>query len=149
MSPDIFWLKDRTTPNDRGCWLWANYVRSDGYAVAAVRTEAGVKARYVHRLAFEAAFGPVPDGLHLDHLCRNRHCLNPLHLDPVTPRENTLRGVSPLAINAAKTICKHGHEFTPENTHVRPNGGRTCKQCARAKSLRGHARRRAERKVAA
>jgi len=148
VSKDLLYLKERTTTNERGCWLWNHYVRADGYAVIGIRTSEGVKARYVHRLAFEAAFGPAPDGLQLDHLCRNRHCLNPLHLDPVTPRENTLRGTSPMAKNAAKTHCKHGHEFSIENTRIRPEGGRSCRTCERATLRRRRERIRSERKSA-
>lgn len=89
--------------------------------------------RYVraHRWAWEQAFGPIPEGLTLDHLCRNRACIVPCHLEPVTNRENALRGMNFSAFNARKTHCKNGHEFTPENTFPRGPGGahRGCRIC--------------------
>lgn len=89
----------------------------------------------VHRVAYEAAKGPIPEGLHIDHLCRNRACCNPDHLEAVTKRVNTLRGVGPTARNAAKTHCKWGHEFTPDNTIWRSYGGRECRACKHEISL--------------
>lgn len=124
------------------CWLWTGYVRADGYAVRSVRADGRVGAKYVHRLAYEYFVGPIPEGLTLDHLCRVRHCCNPEHLQPVTSAENTLRGDAATAWNARKTHCKNGHQFDAQNTHYRPTGGRTCRECARAKL----ARRRAARK---
>lgn len=72
----------------------------------------------------------IPDGLHLDHLCRNPMCINPSHLEPVTQKENTLRGFSVPAINARKTECKRGHPFTPENTIIKKLG-KACRICQR------------------
>jgi hypothetical protein len=86
--------------------------------------------RRAHRVAFEWLVGPVPKGLVLDHLCRNRGCVNPSHLEPVTQQVNTLRGAGPAARNANKAHCKWGHEFTPENTGVDKRGKRWCKTCS-------------------
>src|SRR5690349_9784178 len=83
-----------------------------------------------HRVAYERLVGPIPDGLALDHLCRVRHCINPDHLEPVTWRENILRGASEVARLAARTACSKGHEFTPENTRIN-NGARACRRCDR------------------
>ena len=95
------------------------------------------KYRRPHRVVYEALVGPIPDGLELDHLCFNRRCVNPNHMEPVTGYENILRGNSFSAVNARKTHCIHGHEFTEENTYVvTQNGrpGRQCKTCRRRRT---------------
>lgn len=95
-----------------------------------------------HRWLYERRNGKVPSGLELDHLCRVRHCVNPDHLEPVTRRENTLRSTSPSAVNARKTACDRGHEFTDENTYVH-RGRRVCRTCNRRRAAEYKARRRA------
>lgn len=100
--------------------------RRGRYAEFADGTPGGVSA---HRWAYEHFVGPIADGLVLDHLCRNTSCVNPRHLEPVTQQENVLRGSAPAAINAAKSHCVNGHEFTAENTYLRPNGWRICRIC--------------------
>lgn len=88
-----------------------------------------------HRWGYERFIGPVPPELHMDHLCRNPGCVNPAHLEPVTPGENVLRGVSFSALNKRKTHCMHGHEFTEENTLRYSYNGyhkRACRICKRA-----------------
>lgn len=111
-----------------GCIDWTRSIRRDGYG----RIFVGGAARLAHKIAYEVEHGPVRPGLHLDHLCRNPKCINPDHLEPVSPRENIIRGVGPTAINAAKTHCKHGHEFSPSNTYVNGKGNRSCRACNRA-----------------
>jgi len=86
--------------------------------------------------------GPIPAGLQLDHLCRNRACVRPDHLEPVRSRENTLRGFGPSAINARKTVCAHGHPFDEANTGRSPNGRRFCRECGRIRARAYQARRR-------
>jgi hypothetical protein len=122
--------KMRTKIHDtpEGCWEWTGAITSKGYG------SIGHEGRRLssHRLSYELLVGEIPDGLHLDHLCRNRKCCNPEHLEPVPQRTNTLRGVSFAAENAVKTHCRHGHEYTEANTYVDSRGSRSCKTCRQA-----------------
>lgn len=121
---DRFWAKVDKTDN---CWLWTATVNANGYGQAWFES----RLQLAHRVAYQLVVGPIPDGLSLDHLCRTPGCVNPAHLEPVTHRENCLRGVSPAARQAQQTHCKRGHEFDDENTYVDPSGGRRCRQCRR------------------
>lgn len=126
-APPRFRSKVRVT--ESGCWEWLSTIQENGYGTYTVRNQ----TMRAHRIAYEHFIGPIPDDLQTDHLCRVRKCVNPAHLELVTTRENTLRGVGPTASNAAKTHCKRGHEFTPENTYERPSKpGRECLTCKRA-----------------
>jgi hypothetical protein len=127
-------------PNS-GCWIWTAALNRSGYGQFRLTGQRGTSS--AHRVVYEAERGPIPNGMTLDHLCRNRCCVNPDHLEPVTHRENVLRSPLTLAsINAGKTHCQHGHEFTAENTYTRPRG-RMCRECHRLRSLRDRARSRA------
>lgn len=130
---DRFWAKvDRGA--DDACWLWTGCITSRGYGQIRNETDRRVVA---HRVAYELLVGPIPEGLTLDHLCRTRACVNPAHLDPVTMRENILRGEAPAASHARQTHCKRGHEFTEANTYRRrDHHGRQCRACTRARSKR-------------
>ncbi len=109
-----------------GCWKWTGYLVR-GYG--AVHLDGHLK--YVHRVIYELLVGPIPQGLELDHLCRNPTCVNPDHLEAVTHRENVLRGMSISANRARQTRCKRGHPFDLANTYVGPEGNRQCRACAR------------------
>ena len=129
--PSRFWGKVVPEPNS-GCWLWVGATSKGGYGACSL---AGIQ-RYTHRLAYESLVGPIPGALQIDHLCRTRCCCNPVHLEPVTVRENAVRGVSG-KVNAARqraiTHCPHGHPYDDTNTsfRVQRNRARRCKTCAR------------------
>jgi hypothetical protein len=107
------------------CWLWLAGKNNGGYGHFR-----GWDGRMIvaHRLTYEMLVGPIPDGLHIDHLCRVRGCVNPSHLDPVLTKVNTWRGLK----GVMKTHCIHGHAFSPENTWTY-RGHRVCKVCSRAR----------------
>lgn len=121
-----FWRRVEKTPT---CWLWTGSKKHDGYGIFFTVK----KQTTAHRFAYELLRGPIPNGCELDHLCRIRACVNPDHLEPVSHRENCLRGESPSAHHARKTKCKYGHEFTPANTYRKYEngklGGRRCRTC--------------------
>ncbi len=109
------------------CWLWTGKTNKGGYGEIKV---AGQRLR-THRWMYEIVKGPIPDGLQLDHLCRQRACCNPAHLEAVTHRENMMRGKTQTAQKAAQTHCIHGHPFDAANTQWRKNGTRSCRACHR------------------
>lgn len=119
--------------SDSGCLVWLGGIAGSGYGHFHTTQSGAIKARdvYAHRWSYEHHRGPIPEGLHLDHLCRNRKCVNPDHLEPVTQRENTLRGIGFSAENAAKTECAKGHPYSIDNTYVDPLGYRHCRTCRR------------------
>ena len=124
---------DKDAAHGQGCWNWIGSKDVNGYGMA--RYEGGTRSRRAHRVVYETLVGPVPEGLVLDHLCRNRGCVNPAHLDPVTQQINTLRGIGPTAKNAVKTHCSNGHPYEGENLSMGTKGGmpiRRCKACQRA-----------------
>jgi hypothetical protein len=124
------YIQGRVTVLEDGCWLWKLTPDTHGYGVAARRTGKGSYTRLrAHRLSYETYVGAIPDGLDLDHLCRNRACCNPDHLEPVTRRENIRRGNGYIAAKIAATHCIAGHSLSGENLYVTPRGQRRCRDC--------------------
>ena len=119
------------------CWAWRAPLATNGYA----RVQADGKKQYAHRVSYRLAGHLIPDDLVLDHLCRNRGCVNPAHLEPVTQGENVRRGTAGDALRA-KTHCPQGHPYDEANTRM-SRGSRLCRACGKAK------RKRAQRRVAA
>jgi HNH endonuclease len=136
-----FWSKvDRQ--GDADCWSWLDAPDEDGYGYFRTGRKMVRAGRYSWELANDDR---IPDGLVIDHLCRNRICVNPRHLEPVTNRVNVvIRGLTPTALNFRKTHCVNGHKFTPANTYVSPSGRRRCRKCQR-----GYERARRERQALA
>lgn len=109
------------------CWQWIGAVNNNGYG----RIRAGGRNTQAHRYAYELRRGPIPDGLQIDHLCKNPTCVNPDHLEVVTLVENVMRGTSRAADNARKTHCHRGHPLSGENLSLREDGTRHCRTCGR------------------
>lgn len=126
---------DRTLANldvtEDGCWVPRRTPTQTGYVLV---WDHG-RFRLNHRVMYEGLVGPIPTGMTLDHLCRNRACCNPEHLEPTTLRENTLRGEAVSAINARKTHCIRGHAFDSANTYEY-KGARHCRACRAMRSKR-------------
>ncbi len=125
---------------DSGCWEWTAASSHLGYGAVYHNG----RQQGAHRAVYELLVGEIPNGLELDHLCRNPKCVNPEHLEPVTHRENIRRGSGPFQDRARQTHCKHGHPFDQENTRIRPNGTRKCRECERRLTRETQARRRAK-----
>ena len=108
---------------ENGCWLWAGYVQGNGYG--KIQRGGANHVTFAHRVAYESHKGPIPEGLQIDHVCRNRACVNPAHLRAVAQEANKACGERPM-----RTHCNHGHEFSQANTSWH-HGYRRCKTCHR------------------
>lgn len=128
-----FQTKYTVCPN--GCWQWHGAKVGRGYGVMGMPSG----SRLAHRISYEHFIGSIPEGRTIDHLCRNKACVNPAHLEPVTNRENNLRGYSRSAQHARKTHCPAGHEYTFDNTYMH-RGARHCKTCHRIRERERKAR---------
>lgn len=129
---DRFWPKVQKTET---CWLWTGAKTQLGYGTIWIGGGSAGKGM-AHRISWELVKGPIPRGMHIDHLCRNTSCVNPDHLEPVTVAENTRRGYAPAigaAFQRAKSSCPHGHPYDDANTHVNKRGGRMCLTCIRVR----------------
>jgi hypothetical protein len=129
----MFWTKVDKTED---CWHWTAG-KSHGYGRFGSKRYGCRKGQttMAHRIAYELLVGPIPEGMTLDHLCRDRGCCNPDHLEPVTLRENILRGGGFAAQHAAKTHCPQGHPYSGGNLLIE-DGHRRCRTCVRAKQKR-------------
>lgn len=133
-----FWSKVDCREDD-ACWPWTGargYGPDSGYGYAQWHG----RSIGAHRVAALVAGKTAGSGQVIDHLCRNRLCVNPAHLEVVSPKENTLRGEGPTALNARKTECVRGHPFSGRNLIRRPNGQRDCRACKEMRRLRRRAR---------
>lgn len=133
------YIRARIIEEDRGydtpCWVWQRNVMSAGYGQG---TPPGfAKNLLMHRVSYELHVGPIPDGLHIDHLCRVKTCVNPAHLEPVTCAENVRRALG------TTTHCLHGHALTPENIvfETKKKGGRLLRKCRACRIIKGRAKR--------
>lgn len=118
-----FWAKVAKTPG--GCWIWQGTKYANGYG----RFHVDNGEHLVHRLAYEWLVGTIPPGKVIDHLCRNRACVNPSHMEIVTRIENVMRGISSPALKAKQQTCVRGHDLSGDNLYIRPDGHRECREC--------------------
>jgi hypothetical protein len=139
-----FWAKVDKTP---GCWLWTGMTDRNGYGY--FNPMDGRHNQLAHRWSYETALGPIPPELTIDHLCRQRNCVRPSHLEAVTFVENIRRGTSISATTVRTGICQRGHAMTPENIYVTPSDGhRSCRVCRKAAATRGTIKAAAKRRAA-
>ena len=128
-----FW--DKVQKGD-GCWQWVGAIQGAGYGAFWT----GPKCKLAHRIAYEHLVELIPDGLVIDHLCRNRACVNPAHMEVVTGRVNTLRGETLAARQVARTHCPRGHPYSGDNLIIR-GGKRFCRECQKIhNTTRGRAK---------
>ncbi len=128
-------LLGNTAKSQDGCIVWTGMKNGYGYGVIDWQG----RRLMVHRVIYEMARGPIPEGLQIDHLCRVRNCVNPNHMEPVAPKENVRRGIVG-GFGTCRTHCPAGHLFSGGNLYMTPSGGRRCRICARIHSRRHRAK---------
>lgn len=139
-SEGLFWAKVDVGVSGLSCWEWTASRTPGGYGFVRIAT----RPHMAHRAAYEFLIGPIPEGLVIDHLCRNKGCVNPDRLEVVTQRENVRRGragAESAARGRASTHCTNGHERTEQNSYPLPAGGLSCKTCRRDATRRYRIRR--------
>ena len=140
-----FWANARIIgASEDDCWEWAGPINNYGYG----RFHVNGKRMQAHRAAYILKFGSIPVGLVNDHLCRNRKCVNPSHLEPVTNVVNVMRGQSPYAQKKRQTHCIRGHLLAGANLKVRKNGTRFCRACDRDRARINYAARKNDQRIA-
>lgn len=135
--PPRFWSKVHVA--ESGCWEWTAWIKPAGYGYYNTNGSTNL----AHRFAYATLVAAIPAHLMCDHLCRNRRCVNPNHIEPVTNRENALRGETINARNAAATHCPAGHPYDEANTYRHPYGDRRCRACGRESARRRRSKDRA------
>jgi hypothetical protein len=125
-APTLERLMAKVEKAESGCWEWTAKKDARGYGQFKIDG----KVRRAHQVSYELTIGPVPTGMEIDHLCRDRGCCNPEHLEAV-PHEENMRRAAPFHPQRLKTHCPKGHPYDEENTYVKPSGSRACRACRR------------------
>jgi len=137
-------LLEQAKKRDDACWLWKAARHPGGYGAIAVKGSRRIAL--AHRYIYELLVGPIPNGMQLDHLCRQRGCVNPAHLRVVTSKENSNAPGSKCGSHfRLKTHCPKGHPYDSGNTYIGRAGARVCRACKSEKAKRDWARKRQER----